>query len=107
MIFEDYFSENSMYNAVDFKRRYRMTPRLFDRISRAVCAHDTFFQQRRDAARNLDCLAYRKSLLHFDSLHKELEQTPLMNIVVWPKALQGNPSIDFPEQFKICLSLST
>lgn len=44
MIWDDYFAENSTYDAVDFQRRFRMTSRLFDKIYKAIVARDKFFQ---------------------------------------------------------------
>ncbi|XP_021629566.1 putative nuclease HARBI1 [Manihot esculenta] len=48
-LFLDYFSDNPRFNDVMFRRRYRMSRNLFLRIVDAIKAHDTYFEQQRDA----------------------------------------------------------
>lgn len=49
-LFADYFSATPVYDDNAFRRRYRMRRGLFLRILDAVCARDSYFVQRRDAA---------------------------------------------------------
>ncbi|XP_042460882.1 uncharacterized protein LOC122044658 [Zingiber officinale] len=47
-LFNDYFTENTLYNDAMFRRRFRMGRNLFMRICDAVTNHDNYFIQRRD-----------------------------------------------------------
>ena len=47
-LFEQYFSKDPIYPESLFRRRFRMSRRLFLRIHDAVVAHDTYFEQRPD-----------------------------------------------------------
>ncbi|XP_073152135.1 uncharacterized protein [Henckelia pumila] len=47
-LFADYFSKYSMYNESMFKRRFRMSRRLFLRIMESVEKHDNYFVQKVD-----------------------------------------------------------
>lgn len=49
-LMNDYFSENPVYSDAVFRRRYRMRKSLFLRITEAVTAHDSYFEQKYDAA---------------------------------------------------------
>lgn len=42
-LWNDYFAKVPTYGEMVFRRRYRMSSRLFNRILEAVCAHDDFF----------------------------------------------------------------
>ena len=48
-IYNDYFSANPVYGEREFRRRYRMSRRLFNRIASDLSSHDTYFTRRRDA----------------------------------------------------------
>ncbi|XP_075521496.1 protein ANTAGONIST OF LIKE HETEROCHROMATIN PROTEIN 1-like [Primulina tabacum] len=48
-LYNDYFSESPMYNESMFKRRFRMSQRLFLRIMESVQNHDNYFIQKIDA----------------------------------------------------------
>jgi hypothetical protein len=48
-IFRDYFAENAVYDEKLFRRRFRMSKRLFLKIMGDVSAADDYFQQRNDA----------------------------------------------------------
>ncbi|XP_021727166.1 uncharacterized protein LOC110694296 [Chenopodium quinoa] len=52
-LFNDYFSDNPVYNTTQFRRRFRMQRPLFLRIMNKVVEGDVYFQQRRDAAGRL------------------------------------------------------
>ncbi|XP_021747847.1 uncharacterized protein LOC110713702 [Chenopodium quinoa] len=52
-LFNDYFSDNPVYNTTQFRRRFRMQRPLFVRIMNKVVEGDVYFQQRRDAAGRL------------------------------------------------------
>ncbi|XP_047314080.1 putative nuclease HARBI1 [Impatiens glandulifera] len=47
-LYNDYFSDNPLYNDTMFRRRYRMSRSLFLRIVDTVKDHDGYFQQRSD-----------------------------------------------------------
>ncbi|KAL9668930.1 hypothetical protein QQ045_006471 [Rhodiola kirilowii] len=49
-LLEDYFVDRPIFPEVDFRRRYRMSINLFNRIKTKLCNHDEYWQQRRDAA---------------------------------------------------------
>ncbi|CAM6104035.1 unnamed protein product [Calypogeia fissa] len=50
-LWEDYFQENPIYGELKFRRRYRMSTRLFKKILDDVCAYDRYFVRKKDAAR--------------------------------------------------------
>ncbi|XP_062205643.1 uncharacterized protein LOC133907585 [Phragmites australis] len=52
-LYNDYFADNPVYGDVLFRRRFRMSRRLFLHIAAAVEEHDTWFRQRRDATGKL------------------------------------------------------
>ncbi|XP_062200020.1 uncharacterized protein LOC133902445 [Phragmites australis] len=52
-LYADYFADNPVYGDVLFRRRFRMSWRLFLRIAAAVEDHDTWFRQGRDATGKL------------------------------------------------------
>ncbi|XP_062224600.1 uncharacterized protein LOC133923188 [Phragmites australis] len=52
-LYNDYFTDNPVYVDVLFRRRFRMTRRLFMRIAAAVEQHDAWFRQSRDATGKL------------------------------------------------------
>ncbi|KAL9670909.1 hypothetical protein QQ045_008470 [Rhodiola kirilowii] len=49
-LLDDYFVEHPIFSERDFRRRYRMSRNLFNRIKTTLCNHDPFWHQRRDAA---------------------------------------------------------
>jgi hypothetical protein len=49
-IYRDYFADEPVFGPELFRRRYRMSRELFLRIMEEVCAHDSFFVQKCDAA---------------------------------------------------------
>jgi len=48
-LYNDYFAENPKFTETQFRRRFRMSCRLFLRIANAVEAHNPYFKQRTDA----------------------------------------------------------
>ncbi|KAL6293870.1 hypothetical protein ACE6H2_002012 [Prunus campanulata] len=59
-LLEDYFIPQSLYSDVDFRRRYRMQPHLFNKIMHDICNYDEYFVQKKDAAGNLGLLPEQK-----------------------------------------------
>jgi hypothetical protein len=57
-LYNDYFAENPKFTESQFRRRFRMSCRLFLRIANAVEAHNSYFKQRIDALSvlGLSCL---------------------------------------------------
>jgi hypothetical protein len=57
-LYNDYFAKNSKFTETQFRRRFRMSHRLFLRIANAVEAHNPYFKQRTDAlgVLGLSCL---------------------------------------------------
>jgi len=57
-LYNDYFAENPKFTETQFRRRFRMSRRLFLRIANAVEAHNSYFKQRTDAlgVLGLSCL---------------------------------------------------
>lgn len=79
---ELYFVQRPVFGAETFRRRFRMRRALFERIAKQVCAGNTFFQHRRDAAGKLGIHPYMKVIAAFrvlcygcsaDSLDENLE----------------------------------
>lgn len=56
----DYFVENPVYGAKQFRRRFQMQRPLFLRIVDAVQAADPYFQKRQDATGKLSLSALQK-----------------------------------------------
>ncbi|XP_062185957.1 uncharacterized protein LOC133889461 [Phragmites australis] len=52
-LYNDYFVDNPVHGDVLFRRRFRMTRRLFLRIAATVEQHDAWFRQSRDATGKL------------------------------------------------------
>jgi hypothetical protein len=48
-LYHDYFDENPKFTESQFRRRFRMSRRLFLRIANVVEAHNPYFIQRTDA----------------------------------------------------------
>ncbi|XP_073312269.1 protein ANTAGONIST OF LIKE HETEROCHROMATIN PROTEIN 1-like [Primulina huaijiensis] len=59
-LYNDYFSESPMYNESMFKRRFRMSRRLFLRIMESVQQHDNYFVQKVDALGRPGLSPYQK-----------------------------------------------
>jgi hypothetical protein len=57
-LYNNYFAENPKFTKSQFRRRFRMSRRLFLRIANAVEAHNPYFKQRTDAlgVLGLSCL---------------------------------------------------
>ena len=55
-----YFAENPTYPESYFRRRFTMSIELFKRIAEKLASHDRFFQQRRNAARELGHSTFQK-----------------------------------------------
>ncbi|XP_035842050.1 uncharacterized protein LOC118488798 [Helianthus annuus] len=64
LLIRDYFSENPVYNENLFRRRFRMSRRLFLRVVEDLQNSFEFFQQRRDA----------REVLGFSGIHKFFQQ---------------------------------
>ncbi|XP_038697986.1 uncharacterized protein LOC119995544 [Tripterygium wilfordii] len=56
----DYFSANPTYNENFFRRRYRMSRDLFNRIHEGVVLYDNYFVQSRDAANKVGLSSLQK-----------------------------------------------
>eukprot|EP00918_Siedleckia_nematoides_P002428 GHVU01005576.1.p1 GENE.GHVU01005576.1~~GHVU01005576.1.p1 ORF type:complete len:440 (+),score=48.73 GHVU01005576.1:219-1538(+) len=52
-LMEQYFVPRPVYNEFDFRRRFRCSKRLFERVLEAVAGHDSYFEQRRNCAGKL------------------------------------------------------
>ncbi|XP_070677631.1 uncharacterized protein [Malus domestica] len=48
-LLDDYFVHNSAFPDMYFRRRFRMERHLFNKIMIAVCNHDSYFVQKKDA----------------------------------------------------------
>lgn len=59
-LYRDYFAENPTYPEKYFRRRFRMSSRLFKRIANAVEEHDKYFVQKRNAAGVQGCSCLQK-----------------------------------------------
>ncbi|KAI5337689.1 hypothetical protein L3X38_016960 [Prunus dulcis] len=59
-LLEDYFIPTSLYYDVDFRRRFRMQPHLFNKVMHDICNYDAYFIQKCDAAGVLGLLQEQK-----------------------------------------------
>ncbi|CAM8914580.1 unnamed protein product [Rhodiola kirilowii] len=59
-LLEDYFVDRLIFSEVNFRRRYRMSSNLFNRIKTMICNHDEYWHQRHDAAGVLGLLPEQK-----------------------------------------------
>ncbi|KAI5352681.1 hypothetical protein L3X38_005572 [Prunus dulcis] len=59
-LLEDYFIPTSLYSNVDFRRRFRMQPHLFNKVMHDICNYDAYFVQKCDAAGVLGLLPEQK-----------------------------------------------
>ncbi|KAI5349875.1 hypothetical protein L3X38_002766 [Prunus dulcis] len=59
-LLEDYFIPISLYSDVDFQRRFRMQPHLFNKVMHDICNYDAYFVQKCDATGVLGLLPEQK-----------------------------------------------
>ncbi|KAL9661783.1 hypothetical protein QQ045_026611 [Rhodiola kirilowii] len=59
-LLEDYFVDRPIFSEINFRRRYRMSSNLFNRIMTKLYNHDDYWHQRRDAAGVLGLLTEQK-----------------------------------------------
>lgn len=59
-LIEDYFSDQPLYEDIQFRRRFRMRKHVFLRIVNTLSEHDTFFQQCPNASGRLGASALQK-----------------------------------------------
>ncbi|KAI5315975.1 hypothetical protein L3X38_045151 [Prunus dulcis] len=56
-LLEDYFIPTFLYSDVDFRRRFRMQPHLFNKVMHDICNYNAYFVQKCDAAGVLGLLS--------------------------------------------------
>ena len=56
----DYFNNDAIFDSNDFRRRFRMRRRVFDRILNALVAHDDYFRQKADCTGNMGFSPHQK-----------------------------------------------
>ncbi|CAL2241120.1 unnamed protein product [Prunus armeniaca] len=59
-LLEDYFIPTALYSDVDFRRRFRMQPHLFNKVMHDICNYDAYFIQKCDATGVLGLLPEQK-----------------------------------------------
>ena len=59
-LFNDYFTNNPLFNETMFRRRFRMSRPLFLRIYEAIQIHDSYIIQRRDGVGKLGLSGLQK-----------------------------------------------
>ncbi|KAI5353776.1 hypothetical protein L3X38_006670 [Prunus dulcis] len=59
-LLEDYFIPHPLYSDVHFRARYRMQPRLFNKIMHDICNYDEYFVQKKNCVGNLGLLPEQK-----------------------------------------------
>ncbi|XP_068312515.1 uncharacterized protein [Pyrus communis] len=59
-LLDDYFVRNSAFPNTYFRRRFRMEHYLFNKIMIAVCNHDSYFVQKKDAFGAMGLLPQQK-----------------------------------------------
>ncbi|CAL2226766.1 unnamed protein product [Prunus armeniaca] len=99
-ILEDYFIQTSLYSDVDFQRRFRMQPHLFNKVMHDICNYDAYFVQMCDAAGVLgllpeqklttviQILAYGVSADHVDEIARTRKSTTLEALVRFCDAIE-------------------
>ena len=59
-LFQDYFADNAVFSAADFRRRFRMKRELFQKIHDQVIGSNDYFIQKADALGVLGLTSYQK-----------------------------------------------
>ncbi|KAI5327927.1 hypothetical protein L3X38_027323 [Prunus dulcis] len=59
-LLKDYFIPTSLYSDVDFRKRFRMQPHLFNKVMHEICNYDAYFVQKCNAAGVLGLLPEQK-----------------------------------------------
>ncbi|CAL8119959.1 unnamed protein product [Prunus armeniaca] len=59
-LLEDYFIPTALYSDVDFRRRFRVQPHLFNKVMHDICNYDAYFVQKCDATGVLGLLPKQK-----------------------------------------------
>ncbi|CAL2279456.1 unnamed protein product [Prunus armeniaca] len=59
-LLEDYFIPTALYSDVDFRRRFRMQPHLFNKVMHDICNYDAYFVQKCDTTGVLGLLPEQK-----------------------------------------------
>jgi hypothetical protein len=59
-IFKDYFADNPVYPEKNFRRRYRMSKRLFNKIHADIVGKVPYFVQKKDAAGKMGVSSLQK-----------------------------------------------
>eukprot|EP00475_Leptophrys_vorax_P044887 TRINITY_DN9155_c0_g1_i1.p1 TRINITY_DN9155_c0_g1~~TRINITY_DN9155_c0_g1_i1.p1 ORF type:complete len:121 (-),score=36.60 TRINITY_DN9155_c0_g1_i1:79-441(-) len=67
-ICKDYLAEDPVYPEPMFRRRFRMPSDLFKKIVSDVEAHDSFFQQKRDAVGKMGASTIQKATVALGKL---------------------------------------
>ncbi|CAL8168987.1 unnamed protein product [Prunus armeniaca] len=91
-LLEDYFIPTSLYSDVDFQRRYRMQPHLFNKVMHDICNYDAYFVQKCDAAGVLGLLPKQKlttiiQMLAYSSSADQVDEIARMRKSTTLKAL--------------------
>jgi hypothetical protein len=105
-LYNDYFAENPKFTESQFRRRFRMSHRLFLRIVNAVEAHNPYFKQRTDAHR---ILAYGIPANLIDEYLRIGETTAIESLRAFVKAIVegfGDWYLRAPNEADICRLLS-
>ncbi|RWR84687.1 putative nuclease HARBI1 [Cinnamomum micranthum f. kanehirae] len=120
-LYNDYFSENSVYTPSQFRRRFRMRKPLFFQIVSAVEAHDPYFQQKRNCAGSLGLstlqkvtaavriLAYGVAADAVDDFVRIAESTSIESLKKFVQVIIdvfGNEYLRTPNNADICRLLS-
>ncbi|KAM2388069.1 hypothetical protein COP2_038525 [Malus domestica] len=62
-LLDDYFVHNSAFPDTYFRRRFRMKRNLFNKIMIAICNHDSYFVQKKDACGAMGLLPEQKIIV--------------------------------------------
>ncbi|CAL9005474.1 unnamed protein product [Prunus brigantina] len=88
-LLEDYFIPTSLYSDVDFRRRYRMQPHLFNKVMYDICNYDAYFVQKCDSAGVLGLLPEQKLIVVIQMLAYG-SSADQMDEINCPTAWQGD-----------------
>jgi hypothetical protein len=100
-LFKEYFAKNPTFDAMKFRRKYRMRRELFLHLVDAVCSFDPWFIQKRDALDRLGLSSLQKCIVALqilaygvhadacDEYYRLEESTSLEATKHWVVIIQG------------------
>ena len=101
-LLEDYFIPTSLYSDVDFRRRFRMQPHLFNKVMHDICNYDAYFVQKCDATGVLRLLPEQKLTAVIRMLAYGASADQVDEIARMGSPLRWRIWLDFFKLLKLC-----